>query len=267
MITRAIGFLRDILTKRTIIYALAKRDFQKQYMGSYLGFVWVFLQPLIMIFILYAVFTFGFRAGATTDLPFAVYLITGIIPWMYFSENLSVASNVLTEYSYLINNMDFRLSVLPIVKILSAMVPHFFFILLAVIIAWHHGYPPSLYTLQVIYYLFAMVALLFGLDLLTSSTNIFVKDVSKVVSIIVQFGFWMTPIVWNISIVPPKYRWIIEANPVFYFVRGYRDSLVYSVPFWHHPVGTIYFWCFAIAILLFGVTVFGKLRSHFSEVI
>lgn len=267
MLSRAKGFLIDIYAKRAIIYELAKRDFQNQYMGSYLGFLWVYLQPLIFILILYIVFQFGFRAGSTTDLPYAIYLISGIIPWMYFSENLRVASNVLIEYEYLIHDADFRHSVLPTVKLLSAIVPHFFFILLAVIIVWIHGFAPSAYTLQVFYYLFAMIMLLLGLGWMTSSTNLFVSDVSNIVSIIIQFGFWMTPIVWDVNMIPQKYQWIIKLNPVFYIVCGYRDSLIYNIPFWHHPIETLYFWCFTLLALFFGITVFGKLRPQFAEVI
>jgi len=267
MVNRTKGFLLDIYVKRAIIYELAKRDFQQQYMGSYLGFLWSFLQPLIFILILYMVFQFGFRAGSTTDIPFAVYLISGIIPWMYFSGNLGVTSNVLREYAYLIHNLEFRNSVLPIVKILSAIVPHFFFLLFAVMIAWIHGFAPSVYTLQSFYYLFAMIVLLLGLGWMTSSTNLFVSDVSKIVSIITQFGFWMTPIFWNINMIPQKYQLIIKLNPVFYIVRGYRDSLIYNIPFWHYPMETIYFWCVNLFVLFFGITIFGKLRPHFSEVI
>ena len=267
MITRVKYFMIDIYVKRDIIYELAKRDFQQQYMGSYLGFLWVFLQPLIFIGILYAVFTFGFRSGSSSDMPFAVYLITGMIAWLYFSDILNLTADVISSHAYLVNKVDFRLSILPIVKILSALVPHLFFILLAIVISWFHGYAPSFYTLQIIYYLFAMVVLLLGFGWMTSSTSIFVKDVSKVVSIVVQFGFWLTPIFWNISMIPQKYQWIVKLNPVFYIISGYRDSLVSKIPFWSHPFGTLYFWGFTALVLFCGIAIFGKLRPHFAEVV
>jgi len=267
MINRTKGFLIDIYVKRAIIYELAKRDFQLQYMGSYLGFIWVFLQPLIFISILYAIFTFGFRSGSSIDMPFSVYLITGMISWLYFSNILNVTVDVISSHAYLVNKVDFRLSILPIVKILSALVPHLFFILIAILIAWFHGFAPSIYTLQIFYYLFAMVALLLGFGWMTSSTSIFVKDVSKVVSIVVQFGFWLTPIFWNISMIPQKYQWIVKLNPVFYIISGYRDSLVSKIPFWSHPFGSLYYWVFTALVLFCGIAIFVKLRPHFAEVI
>ena len=267
VINRIKGFLLDIYVKRAVLYELAKRDFQQQYMGSYLDLIWVFLQPLIFIGILYAVFTFGFRSGQSSDMPFSIYLITGMVAWLYFSDILSVTAGVISSHAYLVNKVDFRLSILPIVKILSALVSHLFFILLAIGIAWFHGYAPSVYILQIFYYLFAMVALLLGFGWMTSSTSIFVKDVSKIVSIIVQFGFWLTPIFWNLGMIPQKYQWIIKLNPVFYIIRGYRDSLVLKIPFWSHLFDTIYFWSFTAIVLFCGIAIFGKLRPHFAEVV
>ena len=164
------------------------------------------------------------------------------------------------------NRVDFRLSILPIVKILSALVPHFFFILLAVLVSWINGFNPSVYTLQLIYYLFAMIALLVGLGWLSSSTSLFVNDITKVVAILVQFGFWLTPIFWNMKMIPQQYQWVVKLNPVCYIVTGYRDSLVYHVPFWDRPLESIYFWIVTFVVLYFGITVFGKLRPHFAEV-
>ncbi len=267
MLTRIQSFFQDIYAKRAIIGELAKRDFQQQYMGSYLGFIWVFLQPLLFIIILYIVFTFGFRSGASTDMPFVVYLISGMIGWMYFASILNISTSIISSSSFLVNKVDFRLSILPIVKILSDLIPHFFFILLAILIAWINGYAPSFYTLQIFYYLFCMITLLLGFSWMTSSTNLFVKDVGQIVSIITQFGFWMTPIFWNINSIPPQYQWLVKLNPMCYVVLGYRDSLVYKIGFWHHPYLTLYFWGFSGFVLLLGITIFGKLRPHFAEVI
>lgn len=267
ILQRAKFFLLDILAKRLVLLELAKRDFQQQFVGSYLGVVWAFLQPLLFLLVLYLIFSYGFRAGQASDMPFSVYLVSGMIVWMYFSQTLGTMTGVIRGHSFLISKVDFRLSILPIVKILSGMLPHLFFIGVAIAIAWWHGFTPSLFTIQVFYYLIATVCLLLGLGWLTSSTNLFVSDVAKVVAVILQFGFWMTPIFWNITMVPQRYHWIVKLNPVHYLVQGYRDSLVAQVPFWHHYYQGIYFWLMTAFILLAGIGVFGKLRPHFAEVV
>ena len=221
----------------------------------------------MFIGVLYMIFTLGFRAGSSSgEVPFVLYLISGMIVWFFFAQNFSAGSNIIKQHSYLLKRINFRLSILPVVKLMSTMIPHAFFVLMAIVLSWYNGFAPSLYTLQLIYYFFAMVMLLLGLGWLTSSTNIFVQDVSKVVKVIVQFGFWLTPIFWNISRVPEAYQWIIKLNPAFYLVNGYRDSLLHHVWFWEHPYVTLYFWTFTAATLLLGITVFKKLRPHFAEV-
>jgi lipopolysaccharide transport system permease protein/teichoic acid transport system permease protein len=266
MIKSTYYFFRDIIDKRSIIFELVKRDLQQQYLGSYLGVVWLFIQPLILISILYAVFTFGFRTGTSGDMPFAIYLATGIVPWLHFAENFGANTGAISKYSFLVKKVDFRLSILPIVQMISSLVVHIFMVVVVICIAWFHGYAPGFYTLQVIYYLFAMSALLLGLGWMTSSTSLFVKDVTQVVAILVQFGFWLTPILWNINMIPEKYRWIIELNPMYYIITGYRDSIVSQVPFWERG-NTIYFWIFTLVVLYLGISMFRRLRPHFAEVI
>lgn len=268
MIRRTKFFFLDIYNKRSILLELAKRDFQRQYMGSYLGFVWVYLQPLLFISVLYTVFTFGFKSGSSSGgVPFVVYLISGMIAWFYIAENLNAGANVIRQHSFLLKKVDFRLSMLPIVKLMSSAVPHAFFIVIAIVVASFNGIYPSFYVLQLLYYFAAMVALLLGFGWLTSSTNIFVPDVSKTVGVVVTFGFWLTPIFWDIAKIPEQFQWVIKLNPAYYIVQGYRDSIIFQIGFWEKPYETLYFWAFTTTMLWIGITVFKKLRPHFAEVV
>jgi len=267
MIRSAKGFIWDIVEKRSIIYELAKRDFQQQYQGSYLGFVWMFLQPIVYIFVLYAVFSLGFRAGVVEGMPFSLYLVAGMVCWAYFSDNFSSICGIIRSNSFLVKKVDFRLSVLPLVKMASALVPHLVLILVAMSLAWYQGYAPGIYSLQVFYYTFCMCSLLLGLGWITASTSLFVRDVSKVVALFVQFGFWLTPLFWNIQMIPQAYQWIIKLNPVYYIVTGYRDSMIAHIPFWERAGEGVYFWAVTLFFLWAGISVFRKLKPHFAEVI
>lgn len=268
LVVRTKKFLQDIYVKRELLFELAKRDFQKQYMGSYLGFVWVYLQPLLFIGVLYSIFTMGFKAGSSDDgTPFVVYLVIGMVPWFYIAGNLGSMTSVISQNSFLLKKVDFRLSLLPIVKLISSLPPHMFFILIAFFIAYINGITPTLYALQIFYYYFAMLALLLGIGWLASSTKIFVKDVSNIISLIVTFGFWLTPVFWNINKIPEKYQWIIKLNPAEYIVEGYRDAIIDHVWFWQKPYETLYYWCFTLIMLFVGISVFKRLRPHFAEVV
>lgn len=261
-------FVVNIIRKKSAIYELAKRDFQTQNKNTYLGIIWGYIQPLTYIILLVLVFTIGLRTNpGGKGVPFIVYLISGMIPWQFFSGTLSSQTQVVKTHSFLVKKGDFSLSILHIAQILSALIPHLVLLAVATMVCWSHGFLPSVYTLQLIYYLAAMSFLLLGLGWITSSTSIFVQDVSNVVTILCQFGFWFTPIIWNITRIPAKYQWIVKLNPMCYIINGYRDSLIYKVPFWSKPYETIYFWLFTAIALLVGVVVFRKLKPHFGEVI
>jgi len=268
MIKLTSGFIQEILDKRSVILELAKRQFLEQNRDSYLGFIWTFIQPLTFILILYLVFTVGLRAQTTvTTMPFALYLVCGMVCWMYFSANLLDMTNAIKKHSYLVKNVTIKLGILPFVPLLSSLVPHIFLVLVAFVVALLQGISPTWYLLQLVYYWLAMSALLIGLGWLTSSCSIFIGDVRNIVALVVQFGFWLTPIFWNIALVPAKYQWIIKLNPVNYLVEGYRDSIALGIPFWQKPGDTLYFWIFCFVTLLVGARVYRKLRPDFAEVI
>jgi ABC-type polysaccharide/polyol phosphate export permease len=260
-------FIEIIFQKKGAIYELAKRDFQAQNKNTYLGIIWGYIQPLTYILLLVLVFSIGLRVNPGGKVPFVAYLISGMIGWQYFTGTFNSLTGVVKTHSFLVKKGDFSLSILHIARILSSLVPHIILLLFTIIVCWFYGLMPGIYTLQLIYYLAAMFFLLLGLGWITSSTSIFVQDVANVVSIITQFGFWFTPIIWNINRVPVKYQWIVKLNPMCYIINGYRDSLIYKLPFWSKPYETLYFWIFTAVVLLVGVVVFRRLKPHFGEVI
>ncbi len=260
-------FLLSTFGNGHLLFDLIKRDFRQRYLGSYLGILWAFIHPLVMILIFWFVFQVGFKSRPVDDFPFVLWLVAGYIPWLFFSDSLGSSTNVILENSYLVKNIVFRVSILPIVKILSALVIHIFFLFVILIMFFLYGYFPDIYNIQVIYYLFAMIILLLGLSWITSSLMIFFRDTGQLVSILLQFGFWLTPVIWSSKIVPARYHYLIRLNPMFYIVEGYRNSFIYHIWFWENYKNAIYFWIMAIIIFFIGAFMFRKLRPHFADVI
>ncbi len=118
----------EIIKGRKMIYKLAKNDFRTKYAGSYLGIIWAFIQPVVTVLVYWFVFEVGFRAGENTlPVPFVLYLIAGIVPWFFFQDGLIGGTKSMLEYSYLVKKVVFQISVLPVVKIISAVFVHLFF--------------------------------------------------------------------------------------------------------------------------------------------
>ena len=265
-----ISLAKDIVKKRRLIGELAKADFKKRFVGSYFGIVWMFIQPIVTVAIYYFVFGVGFRSGDPIEgVPYVLWLVPGIVPWFFFSEALNTGTNCLQEYSYLVKKVVFQIDILPIIKLISALFVHLFFIAFTIILYACYGYYPDLYTLQMLYYTFAMMILLLGLIYATSAIVVFFKDLGQIINIILQIGVWMTPIMWNIDGMKlnPILITILKLNPMYYIVAGYRDSLINKAGFWEQPGMTIYYWILTIVLFIIGTKIFKKLKPHFADVL
>ncbi len=262
-------FLKDIYERRYLIFQLAKREVKSTYAGSFLGPVWVLLEPLAFMMVLWLFFGIGLRGRGNSDVggPFVVYLMLGMTSYFFFSQVFRSSTTLMRNYSYLVRRADFRLGILPIVNILSDAVSHVALLFVVLLISIFNDVSPSVYYLQLLYYLFAMNLLLLGLGWLVSAFNVFVEDTGKVVKVLTQFGFWGTPLFWNINIVPADYQWLLKLNPMFYIVMGYRDCVMYRIWFWEKPYMTLYYWDVCLFFLFTGAIVFKRLRPHFSHVI
>ncbi|MDH6370979.1 teichoic acid transport system permease protein [Paenibacillus sp. PastF-3] len=260
-------FMKEIFMGRKLIFSLAKNDFKTKYASSYLGIVWGFIQPLLTIVTYWFVFQVGLRSGSVSDVPFILWFIVAIIPWFFFSEALSSATNVYTEYSYLVKKVVFKIELLPIVKIISALFVHLFFILFIFVMYTGYGYYPDSYSFQMLYYLICTIMLVFSVSLVTSAIVLFFKDLNQIIIIILQIGFWFTPIGWSYTMLPNFWSNVFKLNPMFYIVEGYRDTFIYGVSFIEHPYYTLYFWMFCLTALVVGIKSLKKLKPHFADVI
>lgn len=263
----ALWFIMDIFHSRELLWEMTKKDFQVRYLGSYLGILWAFIQPLFTVLIFWFVFEVGFRSRPVDNFPFILWLVAGMFPWFFVSDSISSATASVTENGYLVKKVVFRVSLLPIIKLISALIIHLFFVGILVVMFAGYGYWPTLYTLQVFYYLFAACCLLLGIAWLTSALSVFLKDVGQLVSMLLQFVFWGTPIFWSYKMIPEKYLVWIKLNPAYYIVEGYRNCFIYQRWFWESPGLTIYFWTFTCLVMLIGVLAFKKLRPHFADVL
>ena len=262
-----LAFLMDIIRNRRLLWELTKKDFQTRYLGSYLGILWAFIQPTITVLIFWFVFQVGFKSTPVDNFPFILWLICGMFPWFFISDSISSATNSILDNSYLVKKVVFRVALLPIVKIISAFIVHVFFVGILLLMFGVYGYMPTLYNLQIIYYMLAASCLLLGIAWLTSALTVFLKDVGQLTAMILQFGFWGTPIFWSFRTIPEKYMLFLKLNPAYYIIEGYRNSFIYNRWFWEDVNLTVYYWLITGIMLMIGAVAFKKLRPHFADVL
>ncbi len=261
-----VAFLRNFYLKKYVIGQVVRRDFKNKYLGSYLGLPWAFIQPAITILVIWVAFTYGLKMGKTTDgFYFLPWLLCGMIPWFFISDTLTAATGSLVEYSYLIRNTSFNVNIIPLVKMFTALIIQVFFLAVIAIFMISYGYTPSIYWIQIIYYLFAAMVLLTGLGWLLAAINVFVRDVGQVVMAGLAILFWATPIIWSSSSLIGNWKYLAYLNPFFYITEGYRYTFLHKTWFFENIHGTIYFWAVTLFIFILGATVFKKLAPHFAD--
>ncbi|MCC3378383.1 ABC transporter permease [Paenibacillus farraposensis] len=250
-----------------LLWELSKKDIKSRYLGSFMGVLWAFIHPMVSILVYWVVFQVGFKNTPIGDTPFILWLLTGMVPWLFISESLSTATYSIIENNYLVKKIVFRVSLLPMVKILSALFVHVFFIAVLFIMFKIYHVEFTVYNFQVLYYLLATILLSLSISYITATLAVFVKDVSQIVGVFIQLFFWLTPIFWNLNIVGDKYQFFFKLNPILYIVEGYRDAFINHKWFWEHPLMTIYFWAIVIVAGTIGTKIFKKMKSHFADVL
>lgn len=261
------NFIKELIDSRQVIWDLTKKDLKQRYLGSYLGILWAFIQPAITVFVFWFVFQVGFRSQPIENFPYVLWMVCGMFPWFFFADAWTSATNSIISHSYLVKKVVFRVSLLPVIQIMSALLISSFFVLLLFMMFGAYGYWPCLYNLQIFYYLFATICLVFGLSLITSTLTVFMKDVGQLVGMLLQFGFWATPIFWNLKILPVEYQVYLKLNPMYYVVEGYRESFITYEWFWEHPLRGLWFWLVTAFLLVAGMALFRKMRPHFADVL
>lgn len=268
--------MKDLKTNQKLIWTLSRNDFKAKFAGSFLGVLWAFVQPVVTVLVYWVVFEKALNVGAqgTKDgisAPFVLWLSCGIVPWFYFSEVVSSGTICLIEYNYLVQKVVFNISALPVVKAVSGLFVHIFFVLFALIMTICYGYTPNAYTLQVIYYSFALMIFTVGFVYLTSALTVFFRDLKQIVTILLQVWIWATPIMWNYDAIagrmPRVVQIILKLNPLFYVCQGYRDALIFKVGFWENIETTIIFWIISILMFVVGRFVFNRLKPNFADLL
>lgn len=259
----------ELFQSRHLIWKLAKNDFRKRYAGSYMGALWALAQPVVTVVMYYIVFDklMGSTGRGADGVPFVLFLTAGLVPWFYFNEALNNGTNAMREYDYLVKKVVFKISILPIIKVIAATFIHVFFVAVLLAVAALYGYYPNIYTIQILYYSFCMFVFVLALCYATCSIVVFFKDLTQIINIVLQIGIWATPILWNIDSVPYKWVFLLKLNPLVYIVGGYRNAIYGKEWFFQDFFSTMYFWIVTVVLFGIGGAIFKRLKVHFADVL
>ena len=223
------NFLHKIYVQRSLIRTFVVRDLRARYIGSFIGFFWSVIHPIVLLVSYTFVFSWviGVKPPADTGTTnFPLFLFCSILPWLFFQETLQRSSTVILENANLVTKTLFPSEILPLTVLLTGLVNHVIgFAILLCIIFFTLG-KISLLILFVPLYFFFLMLFTLGVSWLVASLNVFVRDAAQVLSVVLTFWFWFTPIFYSADRFPPKMRFLIRLNPLALVVTGYRDCLL-----------------------------------------
>jgi ABC-type polysaccharide/polyol phosphate export permease len=208
---------------------MVKRDFQQRYVGSAAGWIWGIVHPLVLLFSYW--FAFGYilqvQAGKSqAQGHYSLFLFAGMLPWMLFSETLSRSTTSMLEQAHLITKTVFPAEIVPITIFLSSLIGHLLAVamLFIAVVVILHQVSFSLLFLPLVSFLLGLMAV--GLSWISSSFQVYLRDTVQVVTVVLLFWMWITPIFVEESFFRGKTHLVIVLNPITYVVRCYRDVLL-----------------------------------------
>jgi lipopolysaccharide transport system permease protein len=255
-----LGFARG--DARTGLNLIAM-DLADRHLGSLLGLGWAILQPLLTVAVYAFVFGVLFQArapGDTGGVPYVVWLLSGMGPWLAVSEGMMMGANSIIRHSALVKNVPMKTELLPIAGALSGSVSLLVVLVVVILALLFQGKAPSWTWLYLAPAFILQFALLAGLGLILAPIAVFVRDLVQALPSLLLVVMFMTPIVYGIEVLPSVLRGIAQLNPFYILIESYRLPLIYNQlpPWWYFP----YLLSVAAAMLVVGLTVFRRAKMY-----
>jgi lipopolysaccharide transport system permease protein len=257
-----------IWSYRHFIASSIRNDLRSRFARSKLGALWMILQPLAQVLIYSLVLSRIMVAklpGIDNRYAYSIYLLAGMQAWSLFSEVVTRSLTVFVENGSMLKKIVFPRACLPIVTLGSALVNNVLLFAVMMIVFTLLGHFPIYALLWMPLLMLVTVAFSLGLGLLLGVLNVFVRDVAQFMMVVLQLWFWLTPVVYMSSIIPPALHSAMQLNPMYWIVAAYQDVLVYQhAP---NPDGLLIVSVAALILLACSLTLFRKAAPDMVDVL
>jgi len=264
----AIMVLKEQVEHFYLIRRLSMYELVSKNKNNYLGIAWEVINPLIQVLIYWFVFG-SIRQRAEIEVepglmsPFINWMLAGFILWTFFYQSTTQGSKSIYTRLRMLSRMNFPMSIIPTFVIFSQFYVHIFMLIVTIIIFQISGFYASIYYLQLIYFLFGTFALLYAISLITSTLSTIIRDLHMLLNATLRMGLYLSPVLWQMTILSPSLSTLLKLNPLYYLIEGYRAAFFgtgwYFVEHWQY---TLYFWAFVIVLFIFGAKLHVKFRRH-----
>jgi len=255
--------LKDIWAYRELLFFLTWRDVKVRYKQTALGAAWAILQPLFMM-VIFTIF-FGRLAGVgSSGIPYPLFALAGLVPWTFFANAITASGNSLVGSAHLITKVYFPRLIVPAAAMLAGLVDFLLaFLLLCLLMLYYR----VTLTVQILFLpVLVLMTALFSLGIGTwmSALNVKYRDVRFALPFVIQLWLFVSSVILPSSSIPPKYRWLLNLNPMSGIIEGYRSAL-FGLPFDWPALGIAA--VLTLLVLVYAIYAFSRVERSFADII
>ena len=255
--------IEEILKFKEMIKSFTIRELRTRYKGSFLGFLWTFVNPLLQLLVYSLVFPFILRVS---EKNYTMFLFVALVPWGFFINSVQGGCNLIVGNSSLVTKVYFPREILSITHTLSGLCNTIFSYMIVFPLLIIFKIPMTIHLLWLPLILIGQTILNLGLSLIVSSINVFFRDLEYLVSVGLMAMYFLTPVMYNITILPEKYQKILMfLNPMVGYIILYRNIMYYGIM--SRPLLLIYTLVYSVVVLFIGYFIFQKLQRKFAEIL
>lgn len=261
-------FIKNLFKNRKLALKLGKNDFRNRFASTSLGAIWGFVSPFVFMLTYVIVFQYILKTGSSGSDPYVVWFLPGMSMWMFLNDTIMNASTSIRSYSYLVKKVVFPVDIIPTISLVSSTFIGFFLFAISTIVCCIYGYIPNIF--EYIYVIIAFFAFVISITRLTSAITTVVPDFGQLLTVIMQIGMWLTPIMWNLNMLD-NYEMIskiVRCLPFTYLVTSYREVFINgSIISDNNWIYTLVFWIIVLIMFIWGNYVFKKNKKDFADVL
>jgi len=254
---------REMWNYRELLRFLVVRDIKVRYKQTVLGGLWAILQPF-MNMIVFTIF-FGYLAKMPTDqLPYPIFVYTALLPWQFFSSGISNSGNSLVASSNLISKVYFPRMIIPAASLGVCCLDFVIAFVILIFMMIYYGQYPGMGIFLFPLLMFMVVLAALGVGMILAALNVAYRDFQYVIPFLVQFWLFATPVIYPASIVPERWRWLINLNPMSGLITGIRSSLLNLPISW---IDMAISSSISLGLFVVGILYFKKMERRFADII
>lgn len=247
--------IKDILDYKYFLRNFVKYELKLRYKSTILGVLWVFVSPLLHFLILGFVFSFVIRGGIEN---YKLFFLSGLVPWMMINNTILNQVASLVNNGELMKKISIPKFIFPLSSTIARLVDNLIFLSILVIIFLFSGGRLMWFHLWAFFFMALIFLTAFGLGLMLAILNVFVRDTQQIVNIVFQIIFFVSPIIYQLDLIPENFRFLFKLNPFYYYIEVFHQIFYYQVP----PVSSYVHFMMVFALLSVLVSLFFYYRTE-----